>query len=264
MFLVTAYRIAAYYLTLVLFGLGGLVVNFLCGCAWWMRRGAASERFFQRLIHRAFRLFTGWMALARICRVRYDDAFGRIPAGSVIVANHPGLMDITYLLARIPEAVCIFKPAIRRNPLLGLAARRAGYVMNCDGVDAIRSASEKVAAGHTLVVFPEGTRTPPGRRLGALRPGFALIARRAGADVQVVRIRCNSNVLAKGRPWWKPPRLPVEVSVETGPRFAPGAEPTPAALADRLAQWWRHGADDPVPREPDPAAVAAAAEARSC
>ena len=48
--------------------------------------------------------------------------------GLVLAANHPALIDITCLLARVPEAVCIFKPAIRRNPVLGAAARRAGYL----------------------------------------------------------------------------------------------------------------------------------------
>ena len=51
-------------------------------------------------------------------RVHYDG-IDRIPEGGcVVVSNHPGLMDITYLLARIPEAVTLFKREIRNNPVL--------------------------------------------------------------------------------------------------------------------------------------------------
>lgn len=264
MFLVSAYRIVAYYVTLVLFGLGGLVVNGVALAACWVPRTRRSERFFQRFIHRAFRLFIGWMACLRICRVRCDGALERLPCGVVIVANHPGLMDITYILARMPEAVCLFKPAIRRNPILGAAAVRAGYVVSSEGIDAVRVASDRVAAGHTLVIFPEGTRTPPGRVLGPLRPGFALIARRANAAIQLLHIRCNSNVLAKGCAWWKPPRMPVEVSLELGPWLEPAPEETTTALADRVAQLLAAAGGDAGEAGTEPGFAAAPQGMRTC
>ena len=150
----------------------------------------------------------------------------------MLVANHPGLMDITYLLARVPEAVCIFKPAIRRNPVLGAAARSAGYLANDGGIDLIRAASAKVAAGHTLVIFPEGTRTRDGL-LNPLKPGFALIAQRARTPIQTVRITCDSDLLIKNRAWWKLPRLPAHVTLTLGPCFPPPETRMAAATVDR-------------------------------
>ena len=57
-------------------------------------------------------------------------------------------------MARVPEAVCIFKPAIRRNPVLGAAARRAGYLGSDGGHELVRAAAVKVAAGCTLIARP--------------------------------------------------------------------------------------------------------------
>ena len=42
-----------------------------------------------------------------------------------------------------------------------------------------RDVAERVAAGRSLLIFPEGTRTAPNVDLNAFKPGFALIAARA-------------------------------------------------------------------------------------
>ena len=197
----TAYQIVAYHLSFLFFGGGGLLLSLFCLLLGWLPATPRTERFFQRVIHWHCALWVWWMRQARMVSVIYEG-FERLPRdrGLVLVANHPGLMDITYLLARLPEAVCIFKPAIRRNPVLGATARSAGYLGNDGGIDLVRAASARVAAGRTLVVFPEGTRTRGGR-LNLLRPGFALIAQRAGAPIQAVRIRADSDLLTKNRAW---------------------------------------------------------------
>ena len=82
------------------------------------------------------------------------------------------------------------------------------------GLDLIRAAAAKVAAGQSLLVFPEGTRTAPGTMIGTMRPGFALIADRAKAPVRLMIIRATPGFGARGRPWWRAPSvLPCEMSV---------------------------------------------------
>ena len=235
----SVYTLFAYYFTLLLFGACGLGLSCFSLLTGWLPASERVERFHQRLIHRHFALFIGWCAFARLVHVRYEG-LERIPRGGlVLAANHPALIDITVLLARVPEAVCIFKPAIRRNPVLGAAARRAGYLASDGGHDLVRVAAAKVAAGHTLIIFPEGTRTPPGQALLPFKPGFALIARRAGVPIQLVRITTDSNVLAKGRAWWKSPRLPAHIEVTVGPLIPSDAAENTAALSAKIEHWFR-------------------------
>lgn len=232
-------QLLGYYITLLLFGAGGLVLTVFCFLTGWVPATGKSERFFQRLIHLLLAAFVWWVRFIRLMHVTYHG-FARLPSGGcVLVANHPGLMDITYLLARLPEAVCVFKPAIRRNPILGASARRAGYIAGDGGHDAIRRAAAKVAAGNILVIFPEGTRTRGGERVGACKPGFVLVARRAAAPIQLVRITWNSNVLAKGQPWWKLPRLPAFIDVTIGPRLAMTEETDTAAVTAEIEGWFQ-------------------------
>jgi 1-acyl-sn-glycerol-3-phosphate acyltransferase len=249
----SVYQLPAYYLTLLLFAAGGLELSLLSLLVGWLPATDRVERFFQRLIHRHFALFHWWCDMMRLVHVRYEG-FDRLPPGGVVLAaNHISLIDITCLLARIPEAVCLFKPAIRRNPVLGAAARRAGYVGNDSGPDVVRTASAKVAAGHPLVIFPEGTRRPSDGVLLPFKPGFVLIARRARVPIQLVRIVTDSDVLTKGRAWWKLPRFPAHVVVTTGPLIVPDAAADIARVAAELETWFRSAPDR------DPACAPAAA-----
>lgn len=241
MLLRTVHMAVGYYFTLVMFGGFGLALSLfalLCGK---LPATDRTERFFQRLIHRCFALFVWWLQFSRLTRIRYHGLERLSPdrRGLVLVANHPALIDITCLLARVPEAVCIFKPAIRRNPVLGAAARRSGYLANDGGHDTIRQAADKVTAGHTLVVFPEGTRTPVGEKLLPLKPGFLLIARRANASLQLVRVSCNQPVLGKDRSWWKLPPLYPEVDVTIGPRLMIAPSADIATATAEIEAWFR-------------------------
>lgn len=232
------YHLLAYYLTLLVFAAGGLGLSLFSWLSGWLPATERSERFFQRLIHRHFAFFHWWCEFARLVYVRYHG-FETLPRGGLVMAaNHPALIDITCLLARVPEAVCIFKPAIRRNPVLGAAARRAGYIGSDGGHELVRSAAHKVAGGHTLIVFPEGTRTPPGARLLPFKPGFVLIARRGGVPIQLLRITTNSDVLTKGRDWWRLPKFPAHIEVVIGPLIATDTPASAGELTARIEAWF--------------------------
>ncbi len=198
----------AYYFSWFLFGLGGLVLNL--GSALFIK---ASQRerfgpFARRSMRWMFDLWLRWMHFSGVVRVTWKGFDAPLPTGTVYVANHPTLVDAPFLLARLPDAVCIFKPALLQNPLIGPAAILAGFVSADSGVDMIRNAAQRVATGQSLLIFPEGTRTNPGAELNPLKPAFALIARLAQAPVQIIRVRTGERMARKGWPWWCLPPVP--------------------------------------------------------
>ncbi|PTY00686.1 lysophospholipid acyltransferase family protein [Opitutus sp. ER46] len=253
-----------YYACLLVFAVGGLALNLV-----YLVLGAGpatprTERWFRHGLCRAVRAYFWLLRVTGVCRLRGREALAAVPAGTVVVANHRCLLDSVALLEPQPEAVCIFRPGSGRLAIIGACGLRSGYLFSSGGVDTVRAAIAKVAAGHTLVVFPEGTRTPAGQVLGPLRPGFAVIAERVRAPIQVVRIRTNSEALTKGCPFWRLPRVPFEYVVELGPRLAPDAAGTyweagrgvrvgsgPEALTRYVERALRGGAAPMAPGEGD-------------
>ncbi len=243
-----AYQIAAYYASFAVFALMALALNCLCMLFGSFVKPAVREPLTQRLVHRAFMIFVRWLSLAGIVPVRYEG-FERWPKsrGLVVAANHPGLVDVGWLLARLPEAVCVTKPDVRQNPLYGATARCAGYLYSDRGLQLLRSAAEKIARGQTLLVFPEGTRSREGT-LNPLKPGFVAVARIARAPIQLVRITCDSALLTKERPWWVVPHLPATVTVALGPCLEPPGRDTDGVV-DRIEAWFEQG-ETPVAARP--------------
>jgi 1-acyl-sn-glycerol-3-phosphate acyltransferase len=244
-YILRAYQITAYYTSFALFAVLSFALNCFCLVFGWVPGLAGRERFFQRLVHHDFAIFVRFISFARIVPVRYEG-FARWPArtGLVVVANHPGLMDIGWMLARLPEAICIYKPDVANNPLYGATARCAGYLASNHARLLLRTAAAKIAAGHTLLVFPEGTRTRAGA-LNPLKPGFVVMARMAQAPIQLVRITCDSALLTKARAWWFVPRLPATVTVTLGPCLPPPDGDTASVVAG-IEAWFRQAADVPL------------------
>ena len=189
-------------LSFALFGLGALlfglfVVPLLLALVWNRRR---RERLARWLISRLFGLFIRFMGLFVLSWTLEGLPLAGDGRGRVVVANHPTLIDAVFLLWCFPGADCVVKASHWRNPLMMFAVRAAGYLPNDSDEVVLEEGVRRVRAGRSLLLFPQGTRSRPGEE-PAFRRGGAVIAARAGALLQPVRIRCEPPALRKGEPW---------------------------------------------------------------
>jgi 1-acyl-sn-glycerol-3-phosphate acyltransferase len=152
----------------------------------------------------ALRLFVGFMH--RLGVLTYDfrgrERLGR--PGQLILANHPSLIDVVFLLAFVPGAGCVVKAGLWRNPLTRGAVTLAEFIRNDSTADMIVSAAAALHDGQPLIFFPEGTRTRPREPLAFHRSG-ANIALRAASSVTPVYIRVAPTTLTKAEPWHRIP-----------------------------------------------------------
>lgn len=233
-FLLRLYHYPANWVSWTLFAAVGLSLNLVSALLLLSRN---PERHGPRVRAAMKRLFAAWCAWLRMTRLIYVRFHGFNPDAlsgpAVYIANHPGLLDATFLLSQLPDAICIFKPAIMRNPVLGPAARMAGYVAGDSGVDLIRDVAARVAAGRSLLIFPEGTRTVPGTQLNAFRPGFALIASRARVPVRLILVKSPPDLVPKGWSWWRAPQFPSLVDITLLGEIAPEEGESGVALTAR-------------------------------
>jgi 1-acyl-sn-glycerol-3-phosphate acyltransferase len=106
--------------------------------------------------------------------------------GRLVVANHRSTADILVLL-RAFGGHMVSRADLARWPLVGVAARAVGTVFversdAASGASAVRAMRDRLADGHTVIVFPEGT-TFPDDEVRPFHAGAFVAALRAGADV---------------------------------------------------------------------------------
>ena len=138
----------------------------------------------------------GWAALVLAglrpcCRIDWVVT-GRehLPAsGAALIAPmHQSAFDTLVWLLLVPDCVYVLKRELTRVPLFGALLLRAGMIPVDREAGApamrelIRRAVAAAAADRQIVIFPEGTRVPPGVT-ARLQPGIAALATRTGLPV---------------------------------------------------------------------------------
>jgi 1-acyl-sn-glycerol-3-phosphate acyltransferase len=120
----------------------------------------------------------------------------------VFMANHLSHVDIVSLFVALPMNVgFLAKKELRSVPFLGQAMVAGGHVFIDRGrheraVQALEEAAQQVAAGASIVVFPEGTRGNEERVQGFKKGGFHL-ARQANVPVVPVGLRGTRNIMSR-------------------------------------------------------------------
>jgi 1-acyl-sn-glycerol-3-phosphate acyltransferase len=229
-----AWRLLATGLSFAVFGLVGFLLGlFAVPVLIAIPAGSGSRRRrIRRLVRGAFRAFIGFMRSMRVLTYELQgfERLGR--PGQLVVANHPSLIDVVFLIAFIPHAGCVVKRALWRNPAMALVVRAAGYVPNWPTDAMIERAADALAGGQCLIMFPEGTRTQPGLPRQFHR-GAATVAIRAASTVTPVFVSVQPTTLTKHAPWYRIPRrrphFSLAVGVDIDPALLRDSMPAPRA-----------------------------------
>jgi len=202
-----AWRIGATGICFACFGIGGLLLRIvvfpLLSCI--LRVEHAHRQASKDVIHFAFRGFVWLMCSLGVIRYEIRNAERLRRSGLLLVANHPSLIDVVFLIALVRKADCVVKAALLRNPFTRGPLLAAGYICNDSGAGLIDDCLASLRAGNNLVIFPEGTRTPLRGSL-KLQRGAANIAVRGCWALTPVTIRCEPSTLTKGEKWYHVPR----------------------------------------------------------
>lgn len=234
------WRLAATGGCFAAFGIGGLALSTLVFPILLLTPGGSRSRHARWIIHKSFGLFMRLMESVGIMRLEVIGGERlRSCRNTLVLANHPTLIDVVALISLMPEASCVVKRALWKNPFLGGVVRAADYVSNSDPENLIDDCAEDLVAGNPLIIFPEGTRSQPGKPLRFLR-GAAYIALKSGMPILPVLINCSPSTLSKCEKWYHIPHrrfhLRIEVLAPTSAGCWIDSAEAPAIAARRLTQ----------------------------
>ncbi|HEU0199664.1 MAG TPA: lysophospholipid acyltransferase family protein [Burkholderiaceae bacterium] len=154
-------------------------------------------------VHRRYRLTIGWPKLAIffarwILGIRWEvEGWDNLPdSPAIILPKHQSAWETLWLPSYMPrDLTFVYKRELHRVPFFGwgLGLLKMINIDRSRGQVAfeqvVEQGREKLAEGRWIVIFPEGTRTPPGS-LKRYKTGGARLAVRTGAVV--VPIALNS------------------------------------------------------------------------
>jgi 1-acyl-sn-glycerol-3-phosphate acyltransferase len=212
-----AARLAGTGLSFALFGLGAILLSLLVFAPLNLLVDDPARRsdLAQGIVHRTFRLFVHTMIALRVIDVEVDGAAALYgDHGRLVIANHPSLIDVVLIMSLMRRTQCVVKHENWKNPFMRGVLVATGYLRNDDDPEKLINACANILrADHNLLIFPEGSRTVPGRPR-KLHRGFANIAVTAGAPIRLVTIRCAPTHLTKGQKWYDIPPCRPHYAVE--------------------------------------------------
>jgi 1-acyl-sn-glycerol-3-phosphate acyltransferase len=143
-------------------------------------------------------------------------------AGPVIyAAKHQAMYETLELGRMLRTPAIVMKQELASIPVWGWAARRYGVIVVDREASAgalrrmLREAKVALAEGRSILIFPEGTRVPPGEQ-PPLRAGFAGL-------YQILKIPVVPIAIDSGKVWPRHgPKLPGTVTFRFGEVIPPG------------------------------------------
>ena len=151
------------------------------------RSATLCEKIFYRVSRPLVLSYTG--AILKMDVQRFD----LLPPGpAIIAANHPSTTDPFYVAGMLRrQSFILIKDLLFQVPVLGEYLRRSGHipVETGRGEEALTTAVERLRAGHTVIIFPEGVLSPVEGGCAQARTGVARLALMSGAPVVPVGIQ---------------------------------------------------------------------------
>ncbi|MBF8982809.1 1-acyl-sn-glycerol-3-phosphate acyltransferase [Lutibacter sp. B2] len=146
------------------------------------------------------------------------EGLENIPEGPIVViSNHQGFFDIPVLLFAIHKPISfIAKIELATIPIFGTWMK----LIKCIFIDrdnprqslkAINSGVNLLKEGHSMVIFPEGTRSK-GSTMGEFKKGSLRLATKAKVPILPVTIKGTYKILEDNNKRIKPSKVKVVIS----------------------------------------------------
>jgi 1-acyl-sn-glycerol-3-phosphate acyltransferase len=164
--------------------------------------------------------------LRAICGLDYEiRGLDNLPPGpAIFAAKHQSAFDTMVFTRFLPDAAYVLKKELLAVPCFGWYLRHSGMIP-VDRAGGSRALKEMIAAARQaaaddrpILIFPEGTRTPPGQSR-RYHPGVAALY--SALDLPVVPVALNSGLFWPRRSFTK---RSGRIVVEVLPAIPPGLE----------------------------------------
>ncbi|WP_295118285.1 trifunctional MMPL family transporter/lysophospholipid acyltransferase/class I SAM-dependent methyltransferase [uncultured Chitinophaga sp.] len=116
---------------------------------------------------------------------------------AIIISNHQSFLDILVSTMLNPRVVLLTNEWVWKSPVFGAVVRMADYYPVAEGAEgSVEKLRTKVQEGYSIVIYPEGTRSPDGT-IKRFHKGAFYLAEQLQLDVQPVLIHGTGYTMSK-------------------------------------------------------------------
>lgn len=202
------FKIFLIIIEMIIFAIGALIVGGIIFpiCSLLLKK-EKRRKIFANIIHKTWAFFIWIMESTKIVHVEISGDIKNIK-NSIIVASHPSLIDIVFLIGLIPNSLCLAKKELLKNPLMRNIVKNLYIINDIDPEVFKKSAKEVLEQGYNIIIFPTGTRTLADEQI-KIHKGAALIAIDNNKDIIPIKIQTDFPFLAKHKSPLNTPNKPV-------------------------------------------------------
>ena len=140
------------------------------------------------------------MSLVRISTYKINDLKAlRSVRGCVIVANHPSMLDVIYILAFVRDAVCIVKAGLKKS-LVSLIVNALYITNNIDFEIMQKECAEALQSGSNLIIFRKERALPATEQTNTKKARQESRSRPAPTSSPCISAETTSTVWARANP----------------------------------------------------------------
>lgn len=117
---------------------------------------------------------------------------------AVVIANHQSFLDILIMTMLYPRVILFTNKWVYNSPVFGAVVRMADYYHVAMGAEeSVEKLEKHVKNGYSIVIFPEGTRSPDAS-IRRFHKGAFYLAEKLKLDILPVVIHGTANTMSKG------------------------------------------------------------------
>ncbi len=117
---------------------------------------------------------------------------------AMIICNHQSFLDILVTVMTHPKLILLVNDWVYNSPVFGKVVKMADYYWVAEGADdSLEHLKDRVKNGYSIVVFPEGTRSPDGT-IRRFHKGAFYLAEKLDLDIQPMLLHGTGDRMKKG------------------------------------------------------------------
>jgi 1-acyl-sn-glycerol-3-phosphate acyltransferase len=156
----------------------------------------AKKKFLHHGLNWSVRMSSYGLINIKARTINEQDENFKTPA--IIISNHQSHIDLPLLLMQSPRIIVLTNKWVWNNPLYALVIRYLGFYSVTNGYEPlIEKLRKKTDAGYSILVFPEGTRSPDSY-ITRFHKGAFLLAEKLNLDILPVLIHGAGDCMTKG------------------------------------------------------------------